>query len=180
MKDRAAAIRLARALEAALDGDAEVETTADELRLAASIWAHDPATAEAFSNPAFDVARRRTLLETLSRGAKLSPKTERFLKILLEKERLPLLPEIAEAMESIRDRRLGIVEAEVTTAVHINGVLAERTKQLLEEATGRKVRLALKTDPSIVGGLVARIGSTVYDGSIKTRLAALRSQIARG
>lgn len=180
MKDRAAATRFARGLEAALDGDAEVERTAGDLRVVASILAAGPDAADTLSNPAFDVARRGALLDTLAGAARLSPKTVRFLRLLLEREQLSVLPEVASAMEVIRDRRLGFVEAEVTTAVPLTGDAAARTKQLLEQSTGRKVRLALRTDPAIIGGLVARVGSTVYDGSLRTRLESLRSQIARG
>jgi F-type H+-transporting ATPase subunit delta len=62
----------------------------------------------------------------------------------------------------------------------MNSGLADRAKDTLERSTGRKVRLALRTDPSLIGGMVARVGSTIFDGSIRTRLEALRSHIARG
>jgi len=180
MKDRAAAHRFARALEAALPTDAEIEKVADELSAVALFFDADPESADALTSPAMPAVHRAALLDTLARIAGLSPTTARFLELLHNNDRLGLVPETARAMESIRDRRLGIVEAEVTTAVPINGSLAERTKQTLESTTGRKIRMAMRTDPSILGGVVARVGSTVFDGSLRTRLEALRTQIARG
>lgn len=180
MKDRAAAGRYARALEAALDGNADVERAAEDLASVTAVFSADPTSAAALSTPALGMDQRKALLETLVRSLRVTDKTARFLGILLQQERLSLVPEIATAMAAIRDRRLGIVEAEVTTAVPMSGDLTAQTKHMLEHATGRTVRLALKIDPALLGGIVARVGSTVYDGSLRTRLEAMRSQLARG
>jgi len=180
MKDRAAALRYARAFEGALDGDAEIARAAEELEAVTQVMASDPAVSVALVSPAFEPARKKALLDTLARTAGLSPKSRVFLNLLAEHGRLGLLPLVTAQVSRIRDRRLGIVEAEVTTAAPMNSNLAERAKDALERSTGRKVRLAVKTDPSLIGGMVARVGSTIFDASIRMRLEALRSRIARG
>src|SRR5437867_1350362 len=129
MKDRAAAIRYARALERALEDDAQLDRTAKELAVVSLILRKDADTAAV------------------------------FLKLLGDRGHLALLPDIAAAVGRIRDRRLGIVEAEITTAVPLNGDLTARTQETLEKTTGRKVRLAFKTDPALIGGMVAKVGS---------------------
>jgi F-type H+-transporting ATPase subunit delta len=180
MKDRAAASRYARALEGALEGDAEFARASEELTAIGSIFAQDPATAAAICSPALAPEQRKALLDTLTRSLGLSGKAAALVALLSQHEHLALLPEIASAFAAIRDRRLGIVEAEVTTAVAMSGELAERTKQMLERTTGKKIRLSLKTDAALIGGLVAKVGSTVYDGSVKTRLDTMRTHLVRG
>jgi F-type H+-transporting ATPase subunit delta len=75
---------------------------------------------------------------------------------------------------------LGRVKAEVTTATALDGEQQERLRQRLEQVAGKRVYLEVQQDPKILGGLVARIGSLVYDGSLKTQLARLREQMGRG
>ena len=179
MKDRAAALRYARALEASLDGDAEVARAADELAAAARVLSDDPLIGEALAAPGVDAARRGALIDTLSRLAGFSIQTKGFLRLLAEQGRLGLLPLSAEMIGKIRDRRLGIVEAEVTTAAPLGPEMEERTRRTLEKTLGKTVRVALKTDPALIGGMVAKVGSTVYDGSVRTRLAALRGHLVR-
>src|SRR5207247_9158096 len=113
-------------------------------------------------NPALQPSQRQALLGTIARAARLSDTTLRFLQLLGDRGHLALLPDVAAALGRIRDRRLGIVEAEVTTAVPLNGDLTARAQETLERTTGRKVRLAFKTDPALIGGMVAKVGSVVY------------------
>ena len=178
MKDRTAALRYARALEGAVDSVEDLNRAADGLAAAARVIAAVRRIGAAFENPALEAGRKKELIGTLSRMAGLSGKTDLLLKIMAEHGTLPLLPMVAEAAGLIRDRRLGIVEAEVTTAAPLSPEMTERTKQTLEKRTGRRIRLSLRTDPRIIGGMIARIGSTVYDGSVRRRLEALRSHLA--
>lgn len=180
MPDRAAATRYARALEGALEGDASVERAAEELSALAAIFAADPETAASLASPALGLDKKRALLETLAKALHLSPPISRLLDLLAQQARLPLLPEIAVAMGEVRDRRAGIVPAEVTTAVPMNGELAARTAAVLERVTGRKIRMTQRTDPALLGGMVAKVGSVVYDASVRTRLETMRSQLERG
>jgi len=178
MKDLAAAHRYARAVEASADGTDELGSLAAQLGAVAQVMKADAKVAEVLASPGLPDDRRQALLDTLAKAARLSPKTSRLLAILAQHRRLALVPLVAEQVSRIHDRRSGIVEAEVTSAQPLTPDVAEKTRQALERAAGRKVRLSLKTDPSLIGGIVAKVGSTVYDGSIRTRLQALRAHIS--
>lgn len=178
MKDLAAALRYARAVESASDGLDELGALAAQLDTVAQVMKADPGVAETLASPGLPEDRRRALLDTLAKAAGLSPKASGLLGILAEHRHLGLLPLVAQQVGRIHDRLSGIVEAEVTSAQTLPPDVAERTRQTLERAAGRKVRMSLRIDPSLIGGIVARVGSTIYDGSIRTRLQALRSHIA--
>lgn len=178
MKDIAASLRYARAVEASSDGLDELGALASQLEAVAQVMKADPVVADALASPGLPEDRRRALLDTLAKAARLSPKSLALLRILTQHGRMSLLPLVAQQVSRIHDRRSGIIEAEVVSASPLTPDVAEKTRQTLERAAGTKVRLSLRTDPSLIGGIVARVGSTVYDGSIRTRLSALRAHIA--
>jgi len=178
MKDLTAALRYARAVEASSDGLEELGRLAAQLAAVAGVMRADPVVAETLASPGLAEDHRRALLDTLAKAAGLSPKASTLLGILAQHRRFGLLPLVALQVSRIHDRRSGIVEAEVTSAEPLSADVAEKTRLTLERTAGTRVRLSLKTDPSIIGGIVARVGSTVYDGSIRTRLQALRAHIA--
>jgi F-type H+-transporting ATPase subunit delta len=177
MKDLAAALRYARAVEASSDGVDELGTLAAQLDAVARVMKADPVVGEALASPALPEDRRRALLDSLVKAARLSPKVATLLGILAQHRRVGLVPLVAQQVARIHDRRSGIVEAEVVSAHPLAPDVAEKTRLTLERAAGTKVRLSLRTDPSLIGGIVAKVGGTVYDGSIRTRLSALRSHI---
>ena len=178
MKDLTAALRYARAVEASSDGLHELGKLAAQLDTVSGVFKADPVVAQTLASPRLPENRRSALLDTIVKSAGLSPKASNLLRILAQHQRLGLLPLVAEQVSRIHDRRAGIVEAEVTSAHPLSADDAEKARQTLERAAGTKVRLSLKTDPSLIGGIVARVGSTVYDGSIRTRLSALRAHLA--
>ena len=178
MKDLTAAQRYARAVEASCDGVDELGRLAGELEAVAQVMRADALVAETLSSPGLAEDRRVALLDTLGRSAGLSGKVVILMGILAQQGRFGLLPLVAQQVSRIHDRRAGIVEAEVTSAHPLSAEDTEKTRLALERAAGGKVRLSLKTDPSLIAGIVARVGSTVYDGSIRTRLSALRAHIA--
>jgi F-type H+-transporting ATPase subunit delta len=101
----------------------------------------------------------------------------RLLLLLADRDRLVLVPDLADAYRSrLMDHQL-VVRAEVTTAVPLPEDRAASLRQGLAHVTGRQVQLDIRVDPSIVGGAVARIGSTVYDGSVTTQLEKMKQQL---
>jgi F-type H+-transporting ATPase subunit delta len=100
--------------------------------------------------------------------------------MLLTADRLGALESIVRAYEAMVDERLGRVKAEVTTAVALDGEQQEGLRQRLEQVAGKRVYLEVQQDPKIMGGLVAQIGSQVYDGSLKMQLARLRERLSQG
>jgi len=124
------------------------------------------------------VQRKRAAVEELTRRAKVAPMLAKLLALLAGRDRLVLLPELLAAYRERLLDHLKIVRAEVTTAVTLSPDRAKAVEQSLARMTGRTVTLETRMDPSIIGGVVARIGSTVYDGSVATQLRKMREQLA--
>ncbi|MGH7318341.1 MAG: ATP synthase F1 subunit delta [Candidatus Rokuibacteriota bacterium] len=154
-----------------------LEAIAAELRLAAEVVAGDPRLLRFFDDPSVGRTLKDKAIASLGKEAKLSELARRFLGVLVENRRMAALPAIARAFETIKDDRLGIVAAEATTAVALSAAEQKRLRESLETMTGRTVRLALRVDPAVIGGARTRIGSKVYDGTLKRRLAALRDRL---
>jgi F-type H+-transporting ATPase subunit delta len=104
----------------------------------------------------------------------------KLIALLAERDRLVLLPDL---LASYRERLLdhqNVVRAEVTTAVPLAADRTQAIERALARVTGRTVTLATKVDPAIIGGVVARIGSTVYDGSVTTQLLKMKHRLTEG
>ena len=110
--------------------------------------------------------------------SKVSPFTFNFLKLLLEKGREEVLADIVEEYSRLRDERLGIVSLDVSTAIELTsdqqGVIVKR----FETITGKKIRVSFSVDKELKGGVVARVGDTVYNGSLQRQLELLRERFA--
>jgi F-type H+-transporting ATPase subunit delta len=103
---------------------------------------------------------------------------EKFLATIVDNRRVADLPAIADAFHEARETAAGVVPATITTARPIDATLQTRLRASLERLTGRSVRPTWEVDPALVGGVVSRVGSNVYDGSLKTRLEGLRRRMA--
>lgn len=110
-------------------------------------------------------------------GDRLHPLVTRFLLLLIKKEREALAVEAVAAYAALRDAREGVVEARVTAARPLSADEAEGLRRSIEAKAGGSVRLRLEVDPSLVGGLVVRVGDRVYDGSLRHQLGLLREQL---
>jgi F-type H+-transporting ATPase subunit delta len=130
-------------------------------------------------DPAVPKSTRKQVLRTLAERAEMPQQVANFLATVVDHNRATSLASIAEVFHSEREAAAGIVPAEVTTAWPLTNDLKERTLRALEQMTGRKVRLAANIDPSILGGAVTKVGSTVYDGSLKTQLEQLRRKMTQ-
>jgi F-type H+-transporting ATPase subunit delta len=100
-----------------------------------------------------------------------------FINILADRNRLPILDEIIKEYRRLMDKRLGIVRARVTTARTLDSVQRQELLQRLELVTGKQVRMEVAIDPSLIGGVVAQVGSTIYDGSVRQQLHAFKTRI---
>lgn len=145
----------------------------NEVNAWASMIANNPQLKEVFANPTVAYDQKRAVLEDLLARSRVRETTASFLRVLLTNQRLAQLPEIAERFGQILDERGGVVAAEITTARPIPEELKKALHDTLASATGRTVRLTFATDEAIIGGLVARIGSTIFDGSIESNLERL-------
>ena len=138
----------------------------------------NPQLKEVFANPTIVYDHKRKVLEDLISRTRVTETTASFLRVLLKNQRLSQLRAIADRFGQVLDERGGIVAAHVTTARPIPEDLKNSLHETLAAATGRKVRLSFATDESIIGGLVARIGSTIFDGSVESQLDRLANEMA--
>ena len=174
-----AARRYARALfDVVLQQQGDLDRIGRELDEFAVLVAGNPALHAVISNPAVPAGKKRAMVDALvAQAGTLSDPVARTLALLADRDRLALIPQIARAYgERLMDHR-HIVRAEVTTAVPI---VAERTKAIaaaLGKATGRQVLVDSKVDGAILGGVVARVGSIVYDGSVARQLERMKEQL---
>ncbi|MEP7075267.1 MAG: ATP synthase F1 subunit delta [Acidobacteriota bacterium] len=133
-----------------------------------------------FSNPAIPHANKEKLLEGLLEKTRPAKSTANFLRILLKNGRLTELGEINTRFESELEARGGILAAEVRSARELPENERSELRINLEKLTGKKMKIDFATDPDLIGGVVTRIGSTVYDGSVKTQLENLKEQLVNG
>jgi F-type H+-transporting ATPase subunit delta len=152
-----------------------------ELGAFASAVAGHENLGRALVHPAIPAARKRAIIDTLlERSDPLTPALARTLQLLADRDRLALLPEVAEAYRERLLQHQQIVRAEVTTAVPVPPDRLAAIEQGLAAATGRTVTVTARVDAALIGGAVARIGSIVYDGSVARQLERLRERLAQG
>jgi F-type H+-transporting ATPase subunit delta len=131
-------------------------------------------------NPVIPPDRRKAAVAELAARMALSPVLAKLLAMLAERDALSLLPELLERYRQRLMEHLGVVRAEVTTAIALPDDRIETIRRGLVEATGKDVTMVTRVDPAIIGGLVARVGSTVYDGSITRQLERMRDRMVAG
>jgi F-type H+-transporting ATPase subunit delta len=132
-----------------------------------------------FMSPVVSREKKKRIVEQLF-GAHVSGETIRFLKLLVDKQREDILPEISRVFRQLRDAREGVIEAHVSVALPMDSATETALVNNIEQMTGRKVRLISTVDPSLIGGVVVRIGDTVYNGSVRQRLKELRQRMETG
>jgi F-type H+-transporting ATPase subunit delta len=178
---RTAAARYARALfDVALKEKADLARVETELAEFLALLGQDQTLSKALLNPAVPAPRKRGVVTALTARMRPQEVVGKLLALLAERDRLKLLPEL---IAGYRDRVLDyqkVVRVEVVTAEPLAPERAGRIERSLAQATGRTVTLSARIDPSIIGGVVARIGDTVYDGSIAGQLAKIRERLIEG
>jgi F-type H+-transporting ATPase subunit delta len=178
MKDRLLAKRYAKALLAAIDHPAVAEGADAFLQAVVAATETSAELRDVMLNPAIPRQVRRAVLGALAREQQASPLVASFLAVVADHGRAEALPAIAEAFRAVKDQAVGVVPATLTTAAPLPADLVARANAVLEKLASRKVRLTCEVEPALLGGAVARIGSTVYDGSLSTQLGALRRRMA--
>lgn len=133
---------------------------------------------EVFRNPTVALDQKRKLLNKLIERTGPRQTTINFLKVLLQNQRLMELEEINRKFVEVLDDRAGMIAATVTTARPVAKGAQQDLHEKLASLTSRKVRVDFVTDPDLIGGLVTRIGSTVYDGSVRNQLQQFKARMA--
>lgn len=178
MTSRAAANRYARALFDVALKEANVERAQDDLQAFADLVHGHDVLSHTLANPAVPAAKKRTVVQLLlDRSGGMTPAVSKLILLLADRDRLVLLPEVATAYRARLMDHQKVIRGEVTTAIPITPEKVRGLEQGLGQATGRRVVLEPRVDPSIIGGVITRIGSTVYDGSITTQLQKMKEAL---
>ena len=179
MTNSTAATRYARALlDVAVKEQADLDRIERELTSIVDLFRQYPALEQVFLNPVVPVPRKRAAMDALTARAGVLPIVAKLLGVLAERDRLVLVPVLHAAY---RDRLLDyrhVVRAEVTTTTPLTPERAKSIETSLARLTGRTIALSTKVDPALIGGVVTRIGSTVYDASVTRHLERMREKLA--
>jgi F-type H+-transporting ATPase subunit delta len=151
-----------------------------QLRAVEGLIQESPELRTALATPAIQNSRKRAVMADLLARIGGSPLIRNFVYVVIDHRRIGIMSEIREAFELQLDQRLGFVRAEVSSAVPLNAPQSAGLESELSKLTGKRMRLRFDVDPELLGGVVARIGSTVYDGSIRGELRQLGRKLASG
>jgi F-type H+-transporting ATPase subunit delta len=149
-----------------------------QLRSVEDLLAQSGDLRHALNSPAVRSSQKRALLSNFSNTLGVARLVRNFLFVLIDHRRIAILSQIREAFEAEIDQRLGFARAEVISAQPLDQPQTSLVEAGLAKMTGKQVRAQYRVDPSLIGGVVARVGSTVYDGSIRGQLENMRRQIA--
>jgi F-type H+-transporting ATPase subunit delta len=176
----ALASRYAQALADAVlapGSSVDARQTASQLRSFETLLETSPALRNVLLSPAVPTARKRAVVARVAEAAGFSHIARNLIYVMIDRRRTDLLPAVTEAFETVIDERTGFVRAKVTSAAPLPERQQADVQQALSQVTGKRVRCDFTVDPSLIGGVVARIGSTVYDGSLRTQLDSLRQRL---
>ena len=179
MTSRAAAVRYARALFDVALKEGDIQQAGRDLSAFAQLVAGHQTLTRVLSNPAIPASRKRAVVEQLlATSGSVSTIVAKLLLLLSERDRLGLLSDIAAAYQNRLMAHANVVRAELVTAIALSPDRVAAVQDGLARATGRQVRLESRTDASIIGGAITRVGSTVYDGSVTRQLAKMKDALA--
>lgn len=170
--------RYARALIALGVEDGQFETYAGQLEAVRDVYVASPELREISQNPAYGRERRQAALEVVLNAVKASPLVANTLRLLIERGRSAEIEALASAYRELVDERVGRVRATVTSAAPLSKDQADKLGAALAAMTQKQIVLETKVDPALIGGVVAQVGSTLLDGSLRTQLETLKGQLA--
>lgn len=177
MRNRALVRRYADGLARALADDKEYASVGAEVRAFLDLFLSRQDLKKALTSPFVNARKREAVLTEILPRLGTGPKASRFLQLLLGHKRMDLLPEIVEALPLAWAEKQGVVTYEVASAVPLTPAQLDRLTRSLEASEGKPVRLVLKADPGLLGGLALRKGHIVYDASVEGELAALQERL---
>jgi F-type H+-transporting ATPase subunit delta len=172
--------RYAKALLSLGQEDGHYEEYGKNLNEFASFCSINSEFLQVVSNQIFSVEDRKRVLEVALSKSTFSDVVKNFLRLLLDKNRIGVIKEITDYYSRLTDELSNIIRADIITARPLKTVALKRLKKALKGLTSKDVRTEVKEDKSLIGGLIAKIGDLVLDGSVKAQLEGLRESLKRG
>jgi len=180
VKNLAIARRYAKALMLIGKADGNAETYRDELERVTGLITENGDLELAISNPLYDAAGRKKVLQSVLAKLNLSEIMRSFLLLVFDKGRISFLANINDFYQKLADEVKGIARASLVSATELSSEAVEKIRATLSQKTGKDIILEVEQDPSLIGGIVTRIGDLVLDGSIRTQLLNMKESLKRG
>jgi len=164
--------------EVVIDAHLDVNRATGGVRRIAGLMAESAELRRVWENPAVPAVQKRKLLDAIVQRDGIEKHVRNLIAVLIDHRRTPFLERIVQQLEKELDARLGFAEAHVTSARELGDVEKRALEGQVATLTGKKVRAHFGLDPSLLGGAVVRIGSTIYDGSVKGQLERIKEAIS--
>ena len=177
MSDSAVAERYARAIFELADESGQAAGLTQQLGNFAAAYSQSAELRAVLGNPLVDQAQRDAVLKDIASRLGLSPLATTAVRYIASRRRMSALPDIARRLGTLSDDKAGVLRATVTSAGQLSESYYEKLKAELESLTGRKIILERKQDPSLIAGVVTRIGDNTIDGSVRGKLDQLERQL---
>ncbi|MDY6831078.1 MAG: ATP synthase F1 subunit delta [Thermodesulfobacteriota bacterium] len=180
MKNYVIQRRYAKALMLIGKEDNNAEQYKEELNGFVSVLDMEKAFEGAITNPLYPVEARRKVLDMVIEKLGVSVMMRSFLTLLFEKRRIQHVRGINEVYQNLVDELKGIVRADVVSACELSDDVVEKIRASLSKMTGKQVVVDIAQDPTLIGGIVTKVGDMVLDGSIKTQLSNMKESLKKG
>lgn len=174
----AATMKYAKALAEVAFEEETAEEVSRELTSFADLLDRSGELSDALVNPSFPLVIKQGIVRDLGVKMRLQPIVLNFLLLLVERDRILQLESMRAGYQRVLDDHAGVVQVLVTSPAKLTGAVQKNLEQALKRLTGEKVRLEYRLDESLIGGVKLQIGSTVYDGSVRTQLDHLRQELS--
>jgi F-type H+-transporting ATPase subunit delta len=171
--------RYARAVLELGTANGNLDKLGADLRALARAMHDSTELVTALTNPAIRRADRRRVIDGLLQRVAADPHSKNLVYLLLDGERLASLEAISREVDAMIEAKSGRLAAEVTSAKPLDATQLSQIITALEKLSGKKVAVTRREDPDLLGGVVAKLGDTVYDGSLRTQLRALRDEFTK-
>ena len=164
--------------EVVFDIRLDAARAAGGLRRIAALFEESADLRRVWENPAVAAEQKRKLLDAIVQREGIDKEVRNLVAVLIDHRRLPFLPRIVEQFEKELDARMGFAEAQISSARELGDTEKRTLEAQIEKVTGKKVRARYGVDASLLGGAVVRVGSTIYDGSVKGQLERIKEAIS--
>jgi F-type H+-transporting ATPase subunit delta len=180
LSTNAIARRYAKALVQLATEEGGVEKFHAELTAVNSVLADNHNFWVILISPAYRIEAKREMLLELITKLDISITVKNFMLLILEKNRLNYLPQIVDSFGMFADELSGVIRPTITSAMPLDDAQVEGIKSALAKSIGKKVVMKLEVDPSLIGGVVTKIGDKAFDGSLKTQLSKIGDILQKG
>jgi F-type H+-transporting ATPase subunit delta len=175
----AVASRYARALvEVVLGDQLDPAMASGQLQAFVDAVRDNDQLRKVWESPSIPVEQKRALLDAIARQIGAAKPLRNFLAVLIDHRRIPMLPQIARQFQVELDAQLGFAEAEITSSRELSQDVKRGLESQIERLTNKRVRARYDSNPALLGGVMIRVGSTIYDGSVRGQLQKMKEQLS--